>query len=103
MSGRSCRAWRDRVGAVNSLADDAHVRLRVEDGGEPLAHHRLVVSDQASGGGGPVGGSVAGAAGHDAPSPSGSVAQTTKPPSGTGPADIEPPSSATRSRIPVRP
>ena len=89
----------DRVGAVSGLAYHQQARLGGEHRGEALAHHRLVVGDQA-----PRGHAAAGrAAGGHAVSPSGSTAETTKPPSGAGPADSEPPSSATRSRIPVSP
>ena len=47
-SGSRCRAWRHRVGAVGGLADDLQTRLGGEHRGEPLAHHRLVVRDQAA-------------------------------------------------------
>jgi hypothetical protein len=84
----------DRVGAVGGLAHDQQAWLGVEDRGEALPDHCLVVGDQAP---------RDPAAGRHAVSPSGRTAQTTKPPSGCGPADSEPPSSATRSRIPVSP
>ena len=80
-SGARCLAWEARLGG--------------EHRGETLAHHRLIVRDEAAGAGG------TGRA-HRV-SPSGSTADTMNPPAGVGPADSEPPSRATRSRIPVRP
>jgi hypothetical protein len=88
----------DSVGAVGGLADHEQAGLGVEDRGEALSDHRLVVGDQA-----PCGDVARRAAGGHDVSPSGSTADTTKPPPGAGPAVSEPPSSATRSCIPVSP
>ena len=92
-SGSSCARKADRVGAVGGLADDHQIGLGGEQRAEALAHHRLVVGDQA----------------RDRSTvarrrrASGSTAETAKPPTALGPAEIEPPSSATRSRIPAMP
>ena len=94
--GRQVPGLGHRVGAVGGLAHDLQARLGGEHRGETLAHHRLVVRDQAARVPRPR-------AVLHVVSPSGSTADTTKPPAGVGPADSDPPSKATRSRIPVRP
>src|ERR1700733_11848376 len=92
----------DRGGPIGCQTHHLQTGLGSEHRGEALAHHRLVVSDQAAGG--PRTGRAHAVSPSDSPaSPSGRTADTTKPPAGVGPADSVPPSSATRSRIPVRP
>ena len=92
-SGSSSSREPDRLGAVCGLADHGQIGLRGEQRAEALAHHRLVVGDQAGDR----------AAGHDAASVSGSTAETAKPPTVFGSAEIEPPRIATRSRMPAMP
>jgi hypothetical protein len=84
-----------RVGAVGGLTHDLKAWLGGENRGEALAHHSLIVDDQAA--------RVTTLGWAHAVSPSGSTADTENPPVGVGPADSDPPSSSTRSRIPVRP
>jgi hypothetical protein len=89
----------NRGGTVSGLSHDQQAWLGVEDRGEALPHHCLVVGDQAPRRRVAACRSV----GCHAALPRGRTAETTKPPSGDGPADSEPPSSATRSRIPASP
>ena len=69
----------DRFGSIGGLAHNLQVWLGREYRSETLAHHRLIVDNQA-------------ARGH-AVLPSGSTAATTNPPSSAGPAVKEPPRS----------
>ncbi len=76
------------LGAVAGLRDHLEAGHRGEQGGQAVAHDRVVVGDQHPDGA------------HDATS--GNVA-TTRPPDPSGPASSRPPSSSMRWRMPDRP
>ena len=79
----------DGLGAVGGRADDLQVGLGVQDRGESVADHLLVVGDDR--------------AGHRSAPGVGRLAHTRSPPSGDGSVTRVPPRKAARSRIPARP
>src|SRR5699024_2879340 len=85
-----------RLRAVRGVADHGDVGLGVEQGGEPLPHHRLVVDDQHPEG---HGGQPSRDRARVTP-PTGTAAKTVKPPSAAGTAENVPPTARTRADIP---
>src|SRR5207253_11465556 len=88
----------DGLDPVARLANDAEVRLALQDQAQAAAHQHLVVDEKQADG------RRAGVVAHVTSASTGTVAWTRQPGPGVrGPAVSEPPTVASRSDIPTRP